>query len=164
MKLRDKSVADIKPEILQTALAHFQRIEAVRGQLHQAFDGLAPRLPGDPGKAQALRRLFLDRMEAGHEFELTEEGSINIYKDGRRLENEHGYAVPLDAFVRDVAAQTFDLDTSTANGTGTATGKATTGTASGKKMTEDEYLSKFDAAKTKEERQSIVEAWKEQNS
>lgn len=163
-KALDKQAAKLQKEF-QAKEATWQKAEVFRDVEStgmRLFEEMNPILSSDAKKAENQRNILRNELK-GYDYQKEGDKVIIIGPDGKRLENEHGYPVELKDFVRDKASSYFDFKatpdrTGAANGTGTTPART-----QHKKMTEEEYTSKFDAAKTREERQSLVEAWKEQN-
>lgn len=67
-------------------------------------------LPADADKAERMiQRLLIDEL-SGYTYEVDEKGKFNVLnKDGKRIEDEHGYAMDFDAVVEKIAKSNFDF-------------------------------------------------------
>ncbi len=155
MKLRDSSIEKISPEILSLAEKHFERQQRVRKAITDELSALSPAVgTSDPAKVAAHLELFVDEMTRQYEFELNEAtGAITLFRDGSRVENPQGYALELSEVVRQEASSRYELfskETPAPQG------------APIRFRDNGDYVNRFFAAKSHEERSALVESWRKQ--
>lgn len=117
---------------------------------------LNPILPEDDRKAQKWQEKYLEEIVRG--VDIQEQGDdLILMKDGKELQDDHGYRVSFDDWTQRVAADFFDFrkadDRSTSGEQGQQSQRVKIPTSP------QEYAAAIRDAKTPEERQQVAEAY-----
>jgi hypothetical protein len=156
MKLKDKSIEGIPAETMARALQHFRRQEQVRQAVTAELQALRPSFGvSDPEKVAAHMELFTKSITDRFEFELDDAGTIMLFQNGTRLENPQAYPLTLGQLVRQEAERQYALFS--------PDGPTPKGAPVRFKDSKD-YIDRYYAAKSHEERAHLVQSWQAQNA
>lgn len=134
-----------------------QQWSSVEKQIRAEFMALNPILPKDSGKAERIVSKFLEDFKS-FDYQADEENGFIPMRDGKRVEDGHGYAVKLSDLVKGRAEAMFEfLEQPPAGNAGNQNG--TGKTVSIKFKDEREYLEKYAAATTSEQKTQFYDAW-----
>ncbi len=128
----------------------------VKDRAFAELDNLKPILPTDSRKAQKWREKFIDEFK---NFEYQEQdGKFIIIKDGKPLQDSHGYTKSFEDHVKETASDFFEFQT--AEQRSSAGNKPVEGK-SGEVVVKDEkdYVEKTRQAKTPQERIDLLNAY-----
>lgn len=110
------------------------------------------------GKA-VLKEDFVNLLLGANQFEKAD-GKFIAVRDGKRLEDSHGNAITLDQLVRTEAAKRFEFRKQDDKGNaGNKNGDGGSGSGVVLPKNQDEYLERYFAANTPEERAQLKVAW-----
>lgn len=128
----------------------------VKDKAFAELDNLRPILPEDSRKAQRWKEKFIEEF---NNFEFQEQdGNFIIMKDGKPLQDSHGYTKSFADHVRDTASEFFDFQTAeqrSSSGNKPPAGQQTITPP----KNDDEYIAKMREAKTPQERMKIAESY-----
>jgi hypothetical protein len=127
----------------------------VRDRAFAELDNLRPILPEDAKKAQRWKEKYIEEFK---NFEFTEQdGIFVVLKDGKPLQDSHGYNKSFADLVKDTASEFFDFQTSEQRSS--PANQQVQSSAFAVPKNEDEYVDSMRKAKTPEERIKIMESY-----
>jgi len=155
LKAKDK---EWQKKMDEQEVAHTKQLvfSKVKDRAFAELDNLRPILPEDSRKAQKWREKFIEEFK---NFEYQEQdGKFIIIKDGKPLQDSHGYTKSFEDHVKETASDFFEFQTAeqrSSAGNKQAEGK------SGEVVVKDEndYVEKTRAAKTPQERIELLNAY-----
>lgn len=132
------------------------------GEIRNALKSLNPVLPSDPMKANRMIDLFMQEFR-GFDYQQDEAGFIPL-KDGKRVEDAHGYPRKLADLVKERAESMFDFAQQQAAGNaGNENGGSRTVTKTFKDEN-DFYKAQAEAGNDPTKLKEIATAWKAQQA
>lgn len=155
LKAKDK---EWQKKMDEQEVAHTKQLvfSKVKDRAFAELDNLRPILPEDSRKAQKWREKFIEEFK---NFEYQEQdGKFIIIKDGKPLQDSHGYTKSFEDHVKETASDFFEFQTAeqrSSAGNKQAEGK------SGEVVVKDEndYVEKTRAAKSPQERIELLNAY-----
>lgn len=154
IKLKDESVANIAPQIIEQVEKHVQRKLSVEATIRAELQRLQPSYETfDPKKRAAQEDAFVNSLAARFEFAVDEAGTVTLYENGSRLEDQQGWPVQLRQIVRETAEAMYTLFSPEKPGAKPSLTHF---------KNQQDYLDRFFGARSVEERSRLVEAWRKQ--
>ena len=127
----------------------------VKDRAFAELDNLRPILPEDAKKAQRWKEKYIEEFRG---FDFTEQdGAFVVLKDGKPLQDSHGYNKTFADLVKETAAEMFDFQT--AEQRSSAGNQQTQTTRVSAPRNEDEYVQRMREAKTPEEQIKVMESY-----
>ena len=126
----------------------------VKERAFAELDNLRPILPEDAKKAQKWKEKYIEDFRS---YDFTEQdGTIVVLKDGKPLQDSHGYNKSFADLVKETAAEIFDFQT--AESRSSAANQQTQSNFAAPRN-EDEFIQKMREAKTPEEQAKVMESY-----
>ena len=126
----------------------------VKERAFAELDNLRPILPEDAKKAQKWKEKYIEDFRA---YDFTEQdGMIVVLKDGKPLQDSHGYNKSFADLVKETAAEIFDFQTAESR---TSAANQQTQSNFAAPRNEDEFIQKMREAKTPEEQAKVMESY-----
>lgn len=157
----------------ETQIKKTQTLGAVNKKALDILGSLKPIFSKNATVAENQKQAWLAQFQ-GYEFQEAEDGSVTILKDGKRLEDGHGYAKSFDAFVKESANAYFDFEVNNGGGNGGNGGAGGGGNEGGgknypagiTKPTNLEELTKImnDPQLKTEDKRAVMDTWKADNA
>lgn len=126
----------------------------VKERAFAELDNLRPILPEDAKKAQKWKEKYIEDFRA-YEF-IEDSNGIVVLKDGKPLQDSHGYNKSFADLVKETAAEIFDFQT--AESRSSAANQQTQSNFAAPRN-EDEFIQKMREAKTPEEQAKVMESY-----
>jgi hypothetical protein len=127
----------------------------VKERAFAELDNLRPILPEDAKKAQKWKEKYIEEFK---NFEFTEQdGVFVVLKDGKPLQDSHGYNKSFADLVKDTASEFFDFQT--AEQRSSSANQQVQSSAFAVPKNDEEYVRRVSEAKTPEERIAIKESY-----
>jgi hypothetical protein len=153
-----KAQGEIALEQFKAEQAKMMLVSSAKDKARDILTALKPVLEENPTVAKRRVENFLRELD-NMDFERLENGEFIPIKEGKRVENEHGHAIPFDQFVAGVAAEHFTFPVQDQKGNG-GNKTAPTGTqAPGQAPANEAELWKAYNAAKPEERGAILDAY-----
>jgi len=153
LKAKDKEWQK-KIEDLELKHARESMFSKVKERAFAELDNLRPILPEDAKKAQKWKEKYIEDFRA---YDFTEQdGMIVVLKDGKPLQDSHGYNKSFADLVKETAAEFFDFQT--AESRSSAANQQTQSNFAAPRN-EDEFIQKMREAKTPEEQAKVMESY-----
>lgn len=153
LKAKDKEWQK-KIEELETKHSRESMFAKVKDRAFAELDNLRPILPEDAKKAQRWKEKYIEDFRA---YDFTEQdGTIVVLKDGKPLQDQHGYNKSFADLVKETAAEIFDFQT--AESRSSAANKQTQSNFAAPRN-EEEFIQKMREAKTPEEQAKVMESY-----
>jgi len=153
LKAKDKEWQK-KIEDLELKHARESMFSKVKERAFAELDNLRPILPEDAKKAQKWKEKYIEDFRA---YDFTEQdGMIVVLKDGKPLQDSHGYNKSFADLVKETAAEIFDFQT--AESRSSAANQQTQSNFAAPRN-EDEFIQKMREAKTPEEQAKVIESY-----
>jgi hypothetical protein len=153
LKAKDKEWQK-KIEDLELKHARESMFSKVKERAFAELDNLRPILPEDAKKAQKWKEKYIEDLRA---YDFTEQdGMIVVLKDGKPLQDSHGYNKSFADLVKETAAEIFDFQT--AESRSSAANQQTQSNFAAPRN-EDEFIQKMREAKTPEEQAKVMESY-----
>ena len=153
LKAKDKEWQK-KIEDLELKHARESMFSKVKERAFAELDNLRPILPEDAKKAQKWKEKYIEDLRA---YDFTEQdGMIVVLKDGKPLQDSHGYNKSFADLVKETAAEFFDFQT--AESRSSAANQQTQSNFAAPRN-EDEFIQKMREAKTPEEQAKVMESY-----
>lgn len=108
-KEKEDAITAKEKEFVQfkTGIERNNKISIVKSKANELFNSFKPILPKDIAKAENQKKMFLREFDE-YDYEVSDT-DIVIMKEGKRLENENGYPVAFDKFVKSKAEMLFEF-------------------------------------------------------
>ena len=153
LKAKDKEWQK-KIEDLELKHARESMFSKVKERAFAELDNLRPILPEDAKKAQKWKEKYIEDLRA---YDFTEQdGMIVVLKDGKPLQDSHGYNKSFADLVKETAAEFFDFQT--AESRSSAANQQTQSNFAAPRN-EDEFIQKMREDKTPEEQAKVMESY-----
>ena len=153
LKAKDKEWQK-KIEDLELKHARESMFSKVKERAFAELDNLRPILPEDAKKAQKWKEKYIEDFRA---YDFTEQdGMIVVLKDGKPLQDSHGYNKSFADLIKETAAEFFDFQT--AESRSSAANQQTQSNFAAPRN-EDEFIQKMREAKTPEEQAKVMESY-----
>ena len=153
LKAKDKEWQK-KIEDLELKHARGSMFSKVKERAFAELDNLRPILPEDAKKAQKWKEKYIEDLRA---YDFTEQdGMIVVLKDGKPLQDSHGYNKSFADLVKETAAEIFDFQT--AESRSSAANQQTQSNFAAPRN-EEEFIQKMREAKTPEEQAKVMESY-----
>ena len=153
LKAKDKEWQK-KIEEIETKHTRESMFAKVKDRAFAELDNLRPILPEDAKKAQKWKEKYIEDFRA---YDFTEQdGMIVVLKDGKPLQDSHGYNKSFADLVKETAAEIFDFQT--AESRSSAANQQTQSNFAAPRN-EDEFIQKMREAKTPEEQAKVMESY-----
>jgi hypothetical protein len=153
LKAKDKEWQK-KIEEIETKHTRESMFTKVKDRAFAELDNLRPILPEDAKKAQKWKEKYIEDFRS---YDFTEQdGTIVVLKDGRPLQDSHGYNKSFADLVKETAAEIFDFQT--AESRSSAANQQTQSNFAAPRN-EDEFIQKMREAKTPEEQAKVMESY-----
>lgn len=153
LKAKDKEWQK-KIEDLELKHARESMFSKVKERAFAELDNLRPILPEDAKKAQKWKEKYIEDFRS---YDFTEQdGMIVVLKDGKPLQDSHGYNKSFADLVKETAAEIFDFQT--AESRSSAANQQTQSNFAAPRN-EDEFIQKMREAKTPEEQAKVMESY-----
>lgn len=153
LKAKDKEWQK-KIEEIETKHTRESMFAKVKDRAFAELDNLRPILPEDAKKAQKWKEKYIEDFRA---YDFTEQdGMIVVLKDGKPLQDSHGYNKSFADLVKETAAEFFDFQT--AESRSSAANQQTQSNFAAPRN-EDEFIQKMREAKTPEEQAKVMESY-----
>lgn len=153
LKAKDKEWQK-KIEDLELKHARESMFSKVKERAFAELDNLRPILPEDAKKAQKWKEKYIEDFRA---YDFTEQdGMIVVLKDGKPLQDSHGYNKSFADLVKETAAEIFDFQTAESR---TSAANQQTQSNFAAPRNEDEFIQKMREAKTPEEQAKVMESY-----
>jgi len=153
LKAKDK---EWQKKLEDVEVSHSKQLifSKVRDRAFAELDNLKPILPDDARKAQKWREKFIDEFKS---FDYQEQdGKFIILKDGKPMQDSHGYTKSFEEHVKETASDFFEFQT--AEHRSSSANKEV----EGKSITiknDDDYVAKMKLAQTPQERIELLNAY-----
>ena len=157
-----KSEYEKQMEAMKSAAERQQTWGAASSEIRNALKALNPVLPSDPTKAERIVDLFLKEFES-YEYQRDESGFIPL-KEGKRVEDGHGYARKLTDLVKERADQMFDFAAPAGGNAGNQNDAGGRTVNRAFKTEEDFYKAQAEAGNDPAKLKEISAAWKAQQA
>ena len=153
LKAKDKEWQK-KIEDLELKHARESMFSKVKERAFAELDNLRPILPEDAKKAQKWKEKYIEDLRA---YDFTEQdGMFVVLKDGKPLQDSHGYNKSFADLVKETAAEIFDFQT--AESRSSAANQQTQSNFAAPRN-EDVFIQKMREAKTPEEQAKVMESY-----
>ena len=153
LKAKDKEWQK-KIEELESKHTRESMFAKVKDRAFAELDNLRPILPEDAKKAQKWKEKYIEDFRA---YDFTEQdGMIVVLKDGKPLQDSHGYNKSFADLVKETAAEIFDFQTAESR---TSAANQQTQSNFAAPRNEDEFIQKMREAKTPEEQAKVMESY-----
>ena len=153
LKAKDKEWQK-KIEDLELKHARESMFSKVKERAFAELDNLRPILPEDAKKAQKWKEKYIEDFRA---YDFTEQdGMIVVLKDGKPLQDSHGYNKSFADLVKETASEIFDFQTADDR---TSPGNRQQQSNIIAPRNEDEFIQKMREAKTPEEQAKVMESY-----
>ena len=153
LKAKDKEWQK-KIEDLELKHARESMFSKVKERAFAELDNLRPILPEDAKKAQKWKEKYIEDFRA---YDFTEQdGMIVVLKDGKPLQDSHGYNKSFADLVKETAAEIFDFQTAVSR---SSAANQQTQSNFAAPRNEDEFIQKMREAKTPEEQAKVMESY-----
>lgn len=153
LKAKDKEWQK-KIEEIETKHTRESMFAKVKDRAFAELDNLRPILPEDAKKAQKWKEKYIEDFRA---YDFTEQdGMIVVLKDGKPLQDSHGYNKSFADLVKETAAEFFDFQT--AESRSSAANQQTQSNFAAPRN-EEEFIQKMREAKTPEEQAKVMESY-----
>lgn len=153
LKAKDKEWQK-KIDEIETKHTRESMFAKVKDRAFAELDNLRPILPEDAKKAQKWKEKYIEDFRA---YDFTEQdGMIVVLKDGKPLQDSHGYNKSFADLVKETAAEIFDFQT--AESRSSAANQQTQSNFAAPRN-EDEFIQKMREAKTPEEQAKVMESY-----
>lgn len=153
LKAKDKEWQK-KIEDLELKHARESMFSKVKERAFAELDNLRPILPEDAKKAQKWKEKYIEDFRA---YDFTEQdGMIVVLKDGKPLQDSHGYNKSFADLIKETAAEFFDFQT--AESRSSAANQQTQSNFAAPRN-EEEFIQKMREAKTPEEQAKVMESY-----
>lgn len=153
LKAKDKEWQK-KIEELESKHTRESMFAKVKDRAFAELDNLRPILPEDAKKAQKWKEKYIEDFRA---YDFTEQdGTIVVLKDGKPLQDSHGYNKSFADLVKETAAEIFDFQTAESR---TSAANQQTQSNFAAPRNEDEFIQKMREAKTPEEQAKVMESY-----
>lgn len=153
LKAKDKEWQK-KIEEIETKHTRESMFAKVKDRAFAELDNLRPILPEDAKKAQKWKEKYIEDFRS---YDFTEQdGTIVVLKDGKPLQDSHGYNKSFADLVKETAAEIFDFQT--AESRSSAANQQTQSNFAAPRN-EDEFIQKMREAKTPEEQAKVMESY-----
>mgnify|MGYP000956520763 FL=1 len=154
LKAKDKEWQK-KIEDLELKHARESMFSKVKERAFAELDNLRPILPEDAKKAQKWKEKYIEDFRA-YDFTEQQDGMIVVLKDGKPLQDSHGYNKSFADLVKETAAEIFDFQT--AESRSSAANQQTQSNFAAPRN-EEEFIQKMREAKTPEEQAKVMESY-----
>ena len=153
LKAKDKEWQK-KIEDLELKHARESMFSKVKERAFAELDNLRPILREDAKKAQKWKEKYIEDFRA---YDFTEQdGMIVVLKDGKPLQDSHGYNKSFADLVKETAAEIFDFQTAVSR---SSAANQQTQSNFAAPRNEDEFIQKMREAKTPEEQAKVMESY-----
>ena len=153
LKAKDKEWQK-KIEELESKHTRESMFAKVKDRAFAELDNLRPILPEDAKKAQKWKEKYIEDFRS---YDFTEQdGIIVVLKDGKPLQDSHGYNKSFADLVKETAAEIFDFQTAESR---TSAANQQTQSNFAAPRNEDEFIQKMREAKTPEEQAKVMESY-----
>ena len=153
LKAKDKEWQK-KIEDLELKHARESMFSKVKERAFAELDNLRPILPEDAKKAQKWKEKYIEDFRA---YDFTEQdGMIVVLKDGKPLQDSHGYNKSFADLVKETASEIFDFQTADDR---TSPGNRQQQSNIIAPRNEEEFIQKMREAKTPEEQAKVMESY-----
>ena len=153
LKAKDKEWQK-KIEEIETKHTRESMFAKVKDRAFAELDNLRPILPEDAKKAQKWKEKYIEDFRS---YDFTEQdGMIVVLKDGKPLQDSHGYNKSFADLVKETAAEIFDFQTAESR---TSAANQQTQSNFAAPRNEDEFIQKMREAKTPEEQAKVMESY-----
>ena len=153
LKAKDKEWQK-KIEDLELKHARESMFSKVKERAFAELDNLRPILPEDAKKAQKWKEKYIEDFRA---YDFTEQdGMIVVLKDGKPLQDSHGYNKSFADLVKETAAEIFDFQTAVSR---SSAANQQTQSNFAAPRNEEEFIQKMREAKTPEEQAKVMESY-----
>lgn len=153
LKAKDKEWQK-KIEEIETKHTRESMFAKVKDRAFAELDNLRPILPEDAKKAQKWKEKYIEDFRA---YDFTEQdGMIVVLKDGKPLQDSHGYNKSFADLVKETAAEIFDFQTAVSR---SSAANQQTQSNFAAPRNEDEFIQKMREAKTPEEQAKVMESY-----
>jgi hypothetical protein len=153
LKAKDKEWQK-KIEDLELKHARESMFSKVKERAFAELDNLRPILPEDAKKAQKWKEKYIEDLRA---YDFTEQdGMFVVLKDGKPLQDSHGYNKSFADLIKETAAEFFDFQT--AESRSSAANQQTQSNFAAPRN-EEEFIQKMREAKTPEEQAKVMESY-----
>lgn len=153
LKAKDKEWQK-KIEEIETKHTRESMFAKVKDRAFAELDNLRPILPEDAKKAQKWKEKYIEDFRS---YDFTEQdGTIVVLKDGKPLQDSHGYNKSFADLVKETAAEIFDFQT--AESRSSAANQQTQSNFAAPRN-EEEFIQKMREAKTPEEQAKVMESY-----
>jgi hypothetical protein len=154
LKAKDKEWQK-KIEDLELKHTRESMFSKVKERAFAELDNLRPILPEDAKKAQKWKEKYIEEFK---NFEFTEQDRVFVVlKDGKPLQDSHGYNKSFADLVKDTASEFFDFQT--AEQRSSSANQQVQSSAFAVPKNDEEYVRRVSEAKTPEERIAIKESY-----
>ena len=153
LKAKDKEWQK-KIEDLELKHARESMFSKVKERAFAELDNLRPILPEDAKKAQKWKEKYIEDFRA-YEF-IEDSNGIVVLKDGKPLQDSHGYNKSFADLVKETAAEIFDFQTAVSR---SSAANQQTQSNFAAPRNEDEFIQKMREAKTPEEQAKVMESY-----
>lgn len=153
LKAKDKEWQK-KIEDLELKHARESMFSKVKERAFAELDNLRPILPEDAKKAQKWKEKYIEDFRA---YDFTEQdGMFVVLKDGKPLQDSHGYNKSFADLVKETASEIFDFQTADDR---TSPGNRQQQSNIIAPRNEEEFIQKMREAKTPEEQAKVMESY-----
>ena len=153
LKAKDKEWQK-KIEELESKHTRESMFAKVKDRAFAELDNLRPILPEDAKKAQKWKEKYIEDFRA---YDFTEQdGMIVVLKDGKPLQDSHGYNKSFADLVKETAAEIFDFQTAVSR---SSAANQQTQSNFAAPRNEEEFIQKMREAKTPEEQAKVMESY-----
>lgn len=153
LKAKDKEWQK-KIEEIETKHTRESMFAKVKDRAFAELDNLRPILPEDAKKAQKWKEKYIEDFRA---YDFTEQdGMIVVLKDGKPLQDSHGYNKSFADLVKETASEIFDFQTADDR---TSPGNRQQQSNIIAPRNEEEFIQKMREAKTPEEQAKVMESY-----
>ena len=153
LKAKDKEWQK-KIEELESKHTRESMFAKVKDRAFAELDNLRPILPEDAKKAQKWKEKYIEDFRA---YDFTEQdGMIVVLKDGKPLQDSHGYNKSFADLVKETASEIFDFQTADDR---TSPGDRQQQSNIIAPRNEEEFIQKMREAKTPEEQAKVMESY-----
>ena len=153
LKAKDKEWQK-KIEEIETKHTRESMFAKVKDRAFAELDNLRPILPEDAKKAQKWKEKYIEDFRS---YDFTEQdGMIVVLKDGKPLQDSHGYNKSFADLVKETAAEIFDFQTADDR---TSPGNRQQQSNIIAPRNEEEFIQKMREAKTPEEQAKVMESY-----
>lgn len=93
---------------IETNQKKVSTLAAIKDKANNILENLKPIITQNPKVAATIKNTFLNEL-SGFDYEMQDDGSVIVTKDGKAIDDAHGHAKGFDEIVKSIAENYFDF-------------------------------------------------------